>query len=50
MADEEIIERAVVAGAAHALKYKDEHPMASESEIMKHIVRELKRIVKEIDK
>ncbi|MDD5699880.1 MAG: hypothetical protein PHH00_01655 [Candidatus Nanoarchaeia archaeon] len=48
--DEEMIKRAVISGAAHALKYKEKNRAASDSEIMQKIVDELREITKEIDR
>lgn len=41
---------AVIAGASYALKYKEEHPRASESEIMGYMARETKKIIHELEK
>lgn len=48
--NEEMIKRAVISGAAHALKYKNRNPNKSEQEILQEIVRELGNIIKEIDR
>lgn len=47
--EKEFVKRAVVAGAAAALKYKERNPKATESEIMSHVIKEIKRILREID-
>lgn len=48
-ADKEMIKRAVISGAARALKYREQNPRESESEIMQKIVNELREIIREID-
>lgn len=48
--NEEIIKRAVISGAAHALKYKEKNPAESDSEILRELMRNLREIIKEIDK
>lgn len=40
---------AVISGAAHALRYKDEHPRALEQEIMQHITDTAEEILSKID-
>ena len=47
--EEEVMKRAVIAGAASALKYKENHPNASESETMSHVTKELGRIISDIE-
>lgn len=47
--EEESIKMAVIAGAASALKYKNAHPNASESETMSHVTREMRKIISEIE-
>ncbi|MDE1848725.1 MAG: hypothetical protein KGH55_01700 [Nanoarchaeota archaeon] len=46
----EIIKRAVISGAAHALKFKEKNPSASDSEALREVVRELETIIREIDR
>ena len=48
--DKEMIKRAVISGAARALKYKDKNPRDSEGEIMQKIVNELRDIIREIER
>ncbi|HTZ42148.1 MAG TPA: hypothetical protein VMC07_03010 [Candidatus Omnitrophota bacterium] len=48
--NEEMIKRAVISGAAHALKYKEKSPNESDSEILRRIMRELREITREIDR
>ena len=41
---------AIVAGAANALKYLEEHPKANESEVMGHVTKNIDKIIDGIDK
>ena len=43
-----VTKRIFIAGAAAALNYKDKNPHATESEIMSHVTREMKEMIKEI--
>ncbi len=49
MVKKEIMKMAVVAGAATAMKYKEKHPNASESEVMNHVTQNISRIIEDID-
>jgi len=49
MADEEMMKRAVIAGASCAIDYKEMHPRASESEIMSHVSKEMRHLIREIE-
>ena len=49
-ASEEIMKRAVIAGASHALRFKEEHPTDSEEEVLKQVMRDLRSIINEIDR
>jgi hypothetical protein len=49
-ANEETIKRAVISGAAHALKYKEKNPTESDSEILRQVMGELRNIIREIDR
>ncbi len=49
MAEKEVVKRAVVAGAACALKYKEQNPRATEQETVAHVIKEMKRILREIE-
>ncbi len=49
MAKKEMIKMAVITGAASAIKYKEEHPRASESETMSHITREMRKIIRNLE-
>ncbi len=48
--DEEMMKRAVISGAARALKYKEKNPSESDSEILRQVMRDLREIIKEIDR
>jgi hypothetical protein len=43
------LKMAVVAGASKALKYKEVHPSASESEVINHITTNIREILDNID-
>ncbi|MBI2044286.1 hypothetical protein HYT24_02900 [Candidatus Pacearchaeota archaeon] len=49
MAEKEMVKRAVVAGAAAAMKYKERNPRATEQETVAHVIKEMKRILNEIE-
>ena len=49
MVEKEILKRAIIAGAAHAMDYKEKNPRASESEIMSHVTREMRKIIKNVE-
>lgn len=44
-----MIKRVLIAGAGAALNYKERHPKASESEVMSHVTKESKRLIREIE-
>lgn len=48
--NEEMIKRAVISGAAHALKYKEKSPAESDSDILRQVMRDLREIIREIDR
>lgn len=48
--NEEMMKRAVISGAAHALKYKEKSPGESDSEILREVMRDIREIIREIDK
>jgi hypothetical protein len=48
--NEENIKRAVISGAAHALKYKEKNPNETDSEVLRHVMEELRNIIREIDR
>ena len=43
------LKMAIIAGAAHAMKYKTQNPNASESEVLKHVNSEIREILRKID-
>ncbi len=49
MADKDVIKRAMIAGAASAMNYKERHPKATESEVMSHVSKEMTRLIDEIE-
>ena len=49
-ADEDIMKRAAISGAAKALKYKEEHPNESTDQILRRVIDELRSIVREINR
>ena len=48
MEKKDVIERAFVAGVATALSYKERHPNSTESEVMSHATKQMKKIVRDI--
>lgn len=48
--NEEMMKRAAISGASHALRYKEEHPRETDEMILKRIVRELREIIEKIDR
>ena len=48
--NEEMMKRAVISGASHALRFKAQHPSYSEEDVLKQIVRELREIIDKIDR
>jgi hypothetical protein len=49
MKNEEAIKRAVIAGASHALRFKEENPMFSEQDVLQQVMRDIRSIIREID-
>jgi len=49
MDEEKRIKMAAISGAAHALKYKNKNPRATEDEILQYISNEVHEIVQKID-
>jgi len=49
MADKNMLKRILIAGAGAAMSYKEKHPRASDSEVMKHVEKEARRLIKEIE-
>ncbi len=48
--NEEMVKRAVISGASHALEYKERNPNESDSEVLRQVMRDLRDIIREIDK
>lgn len=46
--NEEMIKRAVISGAAHALKYKEKNPSETDSEVLREVIKDLRNIISEI--
>lgn len=49
MKQEKRFKMAVISGAAHALKYKQEHPRSSDEEAIRHVSREMESILQKIE-
>mgnify|MGYP001560757674 FL=1 len=49
MKKDEMMKRALIAGAAAALKYKEKNQSAGESEVMSHVTKEIEKLIKEIE-
>lgn len=49
MTKNERMVRALIAGAAITLDYKEKHPKASEAEVISYVTKESKRIISEIE-
>ncbi len=49
MVKKEMLKMAIVAGAGSALKYKDQHPKADESEVMSYITKNINEIISKLD-
>ena len=49
MEKKEKIKMAVISGAASAIRYKEEHPHASESEIMGYVTKKMPKIIKDLE-
>jgi hypothetical protein len=47
--DNELMKRAVIAGAAHALKYKRENPKDAERDVLRKVISDTKKIIREIE-
>ncbi len=43
------LERAVISGASHALKYKEKHPRATEQEVLKYITDRIEEIIENME-
>jgi len=49
MEDKTKLKMAIIAGAAHAISYKERNSKASEQEVLRHISREINGILQELD-
>ena len=49
MADEKIIKMAIIAGASAALNYQARNPRATESEILQHVSKRIRELVRNIE-
>lgn len=49
MGDNEKVKMAVIAGAAYAVKYKEQNPNATESEVLKHVTKEIGNIINQLE-
>ena len=49
MEEENRLKMAVIAGASHALRFKEANPRATDQEIIKQITAEVKKIIKNMD-
>ena len=49
MARKDTAKRAYIAGAGAALKYKEQHQNATESEIMSYVTKEMQKILEDIE-
>ncbi len=47
--EEKRLHMAIIAGAAKAIRYKEENPRASEQEIVQHVADNSKEILEKID-
>ena len=43
------LKMAIISGAAHALKYKDKNPRATEQEVLQQVTSEVQKILEKID-
>jgi hypothetical protein len=49
MVKKEMLKMAIVAGASYAMKYKEEHPHADESEVMGQVTKNINQIISKLD-
>ncbi|MBI5803445.1 hypothetical protein HY448_02055 [Candidatus Pacearchaeota archaeon] len=47
--EKELVKRAVIAGASYAIKHMERNPRANESEVMAKVMKDIKKIVAEIE-
>ncbi|MEX2016850.1 MAG: hypothetical protein WD876_00035 [Candidatus Pacearchaeota archaeon] len=50
MVTKQTLKMAIIAGAAFALKYVEQHPKATESEAMGHVTKNINKIIDGLDK
>ena len=48
--DKNRMKMAIISGASNAIRYKEKNPGATEEEVIKHVTKEVEKILKEIDK
>jgi len=44
------LKMAIISGASHAIRYKEENPRATEDEVIRFVTREVDEILDKIDK
>jgi len=49
MDEKKRMKMAIIAGASHAIKFRNQHQAASDDEILQHITKESENILKNID-
>jgi hypothetical protein len=49
MDKKEKMKMAVVAGASYAIRYKEEHPKATESETMSYVTKSMRKIIRDVE-
>ena len=49
MDEEKRLKMAVISGASHAIRYREENPRATEQEVIQHITKEAQNIIDKID-
>jgi len=47
--DDNKLKMAIISGAAHAIRYKEENPRATEQEVIQHVTEGVETILKKID-
>ena len=49
MDKKEKIKMAIIAGAAAAIEYKENHPKATESEVMGYVTKKMPKIIRDLE-
>ena len=49
MEEEKRLKMAIISGASHAIRYKEENPRAMESEVIQHVTNNVDSILDKID-